>query len=114
MYEVIKLIENQELLKGSSSILILKMLEKEPMYGYQMIKTIEEKSNQTFMWKEGSLYPILYSMEKKDWIKSYWVQDVRKRKYYKITDEGRKEIKKLEKDWIVFSRSMNKLLGGVL
>lgn len=105
---------NQELIKGSSLILILKMLEKEPMYGYQMIKTINERSNAVFQWKEGSLYPILYSMEKKDLIKSYWKEDKRRRKYYKITDKGLKEIKKLEKEWITFSTSMNNLLGGAL
>ncbi|MFZ7120363.1 MAG: PadR family transcriptional regulator [Eubacteriaceae bacterium] len=108
------MIENKELLKGSSIILILKMLEKEPMYGYQMIKTITEKSNNTFKWKEGSLYPILHSMEKKEYIRSYWKQDKRKRKYYEITNKGLREVKKLEKDWIVFSNSMNRLLGGTL
>lgn len=108
------MIENQQLLKGSSIILILKMLEKEPMYGYQMIKTITEKSNNTFKWKEGSLYPILHSMEKKEFIKSYWKQDKRKRKYYKITNKGLREVKKLEKDWIVFSNSMNRLLESTL
>lgn len=108
------MIQNQELLKGSSIILILKMLEKEPMYGYQMIKTIKEKSNCIFQWKEGSLYPILYSMEKKGLIKSYWKEEIRKRKYYEITPMGMKEVKKLENDWQLFSQSMKELLGGAL
>ena len=108
------MLDNQELIKGSSIILILKMLEKEAMYGYQMIKTIEEKSNKIFQWKEGSLYPILYSMEKKGYIKSFWKEDKRKRKYYEITDNGIKEVKKLENDWDIFSRSMNHLLGGAI
>ena len=105
---------NQELTKGSSLILILKMLEKEPMYGYQMIKIIHEKSNNIFQWKEGSLYPILFSMEKKEFIKSYWQEGKRRRKYYQITDKGLKEVSKLEKEWILFSDSMNSLLGGAL
>ncbi|MFZ7132980.1 MAG: PadR family transcriptional regulator [Eubacteriales bacterium] len=108
------MLKNQELLKGSSMILILKMLEKEPMYGYQMIKTIQEKSDNTFHWKEGSLYPILYSMEKRELITSYWKEDKRKRKYYEITGKGFNEVKKLEKDWAAFSHSMNHLLGGAL
>ncbi|MPW24202.1 PadR family transcriptional regulator [Alkalibaculum sp. M08DMB] len=105
---------NQELTKGSSLILILKMLEKEPMYGYQMIKTIDQKSNNLFQWKEGSLYPILISMEKRELIKSYWKEDKRRRKYYEITKKGLMEIRKLEKEWIIFSNSMNSLLGGTL
>lgn len=108
------MLDNHELIKGSSVILILKMLEKETMYGYQMIKTIEEKSNKIFQWKEGSLYPVLYSMEKKGLIKSFWKEDKRKRKYYEITDKGIKEAKKLENDWDTFSRSMNHLLGGAI
>lgn len=105
---------NKELTKGSSLILILKMLEREPMYGYQMIKTIEDKSQNIFQWKEGSLYPILYSMEKKELIQSYWQEGKRRRKYYEITNKGLKEIKKLENEWMIFSNSMNNLLGGAL
>lgn len=106
--------QNQELLKGSAQILILKMIENEPMYGYQMIKNMEERSQHTFHWKEGSLYPILYSMEKKELILAYWEEKPRKRKYYQITSKGKKELLKLEDDWRVFSRSMNHLLGGAL
>ena len=75
---------NKELIKGSTITLILNELSKEPMYGYKMIKEIEGKSNGVFIFKEGTLYPILHDLEKKKLIESYWeVENGRRRKYYK-------------------------------
>ncbi|HEY5525072.1 MAG TPA: PadR family transcriptional regulator, partial [Clostridium sp.] len=54
---------NKELLKGSTIILILNLISKKTMYGYEMIKEIEEKSNGVFALKEGTLYPILHTLE---------------------------------------------------
>lgn len=55
---------NKELLKGSTSILILSLLNNRPMYGYELIRVMEEKSNGVFSLKEGTLYPLLHSLEK--------------------------------------------------
>ena len=60
---------NKELLKGSTTMLILKLLESENMYGYQMIKKLSEKSENVFELKEGTLYPILHSLEERDIIR---------------------------------------------
>ena len=60
------LILNKELIKGSTVTLILNALKKEPMYGYGMIKEIENKSGGVFLFKEGTLYPILHDLEKKN------------------------------------------------
>lgn len=57
---------NKELIKGSTITLILNELSKEPMYGYKMIKEIEGKSNGVFIFKEGTLYPILHDLEKRN------------------------------------------------
>ena len=53
---------DKELLKGSTATMILSLLATEPMYGYQMTKTLEERSNQIFTLKEGTLYPLLHNL----------------------------------------------------
>ena len=104
---------NKELIKGSTITLILNELKKEPMYGYKMIKQIENKSNGVFIFKEVTLYPILHDLEKKKFIESFWeVENGRRRKYYKITKKGLKELESRESEWQVFSKTMNLVLGG--
>ncbi|WP_334290661.1 PadR family transcriptional regulator [Intestinibacter bartlettii] len=104
---------NKELIKGSTITLILNELSKEPMYGYKMIKEIEGKSNGVFIFKEGTLYPILHDLEKKKLIESYWeVENRRRRKYYKITKKGIKELKVREEEWQLFSKTMGLVLRG--
>lgn len=63
---------SKELLKGSTDMLVLSILENESMYGYQMIKKLREKSNNIFNLQEGTLYPILHNLESKGYITSYW------------------------------------------
>lgn len=90
---------NKELLKGSTSMLVLRLLETENMYGYEMIKDLKERSESVFELKEGTLYPILHSLEEKGWITSYWDKSTaKKRKYYSITKEGRKHLKEQKEE----------------
>jgi len=84
---------NKELLKGSTSMLILSLLNEENMYGYEMIKRLQEKSENVFELKEGTLYPILHSLEENNLIWSYWDDSTaKKRKYYTITEKRKKTI----------------------
>lgn len=103
---------NKELLKGSTVILILKMLERKPMYGYEMIKEIEQRSSGIFAFKEGTLYPILHTLEGKKLVESYWDKggSARKRKYYKITDEGKLSLKKKQEEWTTFKSAIDRVL----
>ena len=105
---------NKELLKGSTSLLILYMLSKQDMYGYQMTKKLESISDNTFTLKEGTLYPILHSLEKDNKVKSYIEEtdSLRKRKYYSITKDGLKLLSEKTKEWNLFSTTINKVLGG--
>ena len=103
---------SKELLKGSSSILVLSVLEKEDLYGYRIIKEIEIRSNNTFFMSEGSLYPILHALEKEKYLNSYWEEyDGRKRKYYHITKKGLKQLQEKKEEWKLFSTSVNKVLN---
>lgn len=105
---------NKELLKGSTTLLVLRLLETENMYGYEMIKDLKEKSENVFELKEGTLYPILHSLEESGLIDSYWDETTaKKRKYYRITKEGRKHLKDKKEEWKLFSNGVNQVIGGV-
>lgn len=106
---------NKELLKGSTVILILKLINKKPMYGYEMIKEMEEKSNGVFKLKEGTLYPILHTLEAKGLVEAYWDESAgnRPRKYYRIMDEGRLSLKEKEEEWTTFRSTVDKILWEV-
>ena len=96
-------------------MLVLSLLEDENMYGYQMIKKLSEKSQNVFEFQEGTLYPILHSLEEKNYITSYWDNTgAKKRKYYSITKEGRKHLKEKKSEWKTFSNGVNNVVGGVL
>ena len=99
-------------ISGSSRLLILKLLQEKPLYGYEMIKTLKERSNDTFDMKEGTLYPILHKLENDDLIQSR-NQEVsgRIRKVYSITTRGIKVLEEDMKQWNEFSLAVNQVLA---
>ncbi|MBM0066491.1 PadR family transcriptional regulator [Alkalicoccobacillus gibsonii] len=103
---------NRELLKGSTSLLVLQLLDKEDMYGYQLVKEMKKQSEETLEVKEGTLYPALHKLEEKACIKSYWKEQDRgpARKYYAITDEGRSVLSVKTKEWNSFVKMVNRFL----
>ena len=105
---------NKELLKGSTTMLVLDLLKNQNMYGYEMIKKLKEKSENVFELKEGTLYPILHALEEEELITSYWDDTTgKKRKYYAITTKGKKSLKEKNEEWKIFSESVNRVIGGV-
>ena len=67
-----------------------------------------------FEFKEGTLYPILHSLEEEGLISSYWDDTTgKKRKYYAITTKGKKSLKEKNEEWKIFSESVNRVIGGV-
>ena len=105
----------KELLKGSTNMLVLSLLEKENMYGYQMIKELSQKSKNIFELQEGTLYPILHGLEEKSYITSYWEEaGGKKRKYYSITKKGKRYLEEKKDEWKVFSNGIHQVIGGVL
>ena len=88
------------------------MLDREPMYGYQMIKEIEKKSSGVFNFKEGTLYPILHSLEAEGKIESYWwgKEGSRQRKYYRMTNKGKTGLQEKKQEWITFRSAVDKIL----
>ncbi|WP_054954957.1 PadR family transcriptional regulator [Paenibacillus dakarensis] len=103
---------NKELLKGSTVILLLSVLSRKEMYGYELIKEIEKSSNGVFMMKEGTLYPILHTLEAEGWLEAYWSQhEGRKRKYYRITERGRDQIREKKEEWVRFRTAVDTVIG---
>ena len=106
---------NKELLKGSTTMLVLSLLENEDMYGYQMIKRLSLRSQNIFQLKEGTLYPILHNLESINLINSYWDESSgKKRKYYSITKKGKECLKKKKEEWEKFEIGVNAVVGGKL
>ena len=104
---------NKELTKGSTAMLVLSVISKRDMYGYQIIKVIGINSDSVFEMNEGTLYPILHALEADKCLESYWCEaEGRRRKYYKITDKGLKQLAEKEKEWKEFSTAVGKVLGG--
>ena len=81
---------DKKMMALSTSMLLLKLLEEEDMYGYQMIRKLEERSNKVFSLKEGTLYPILHGLEEEEAVESYekCAETGRMRKYYRLTKKG--------------------------
>lgn len=106
--------DHRKMLKGNSVVIVLSMLEREPMYGYQMIKAIEKVSDGVFKFKEGTLYPILHSLETEKMIESYWwgQEGGRQRKYYRLTSKGRAELQKQRQEWAAYRSAVDKIVQG--
>lgn len=99
---------------GSTNLLVLSLLKKKDMYGYEIIKDLEIMSDSTFSFKEGTLYPVLHKLENDGFVKSYREKGDtgRVRKYYQITTRGEKQLIDEKIQWQVFSSSINKVIGG--
>lgn len=103
-------------MSGSSRLLVLNLLSEKSHYGYELIKTLKQRSNNVFDMKEGTLYPILHKLENDELITSS-NQEVsgRTRKVYHITEKGRKVLSKEKEEWREFSVAVNQVLtfGGI-
>ena len=95
-------------------MLVLKLLESGDMYGYQMIEELSRRSNQVFQMQEGTLYPILHTLEKGKYLSAYEQQAPtgRMRKYYKLTRKGRQLLADKQAVWDKFHRGVEDVLSG--
>jgi PadR family transcriptional regulator PadR len=105
---------DKSLLTGSTTMLILKLLDEADMYGYQMIEELSKKSNKVFELKAGTLYPLLHTLEQKGMVISYdkAADSGRMRKYYSITKVGRRHLNDKKKEWKAYTDAVNDVLGG--
>jgi PadR family transcriptional regulator PadR len=101
--------KQQDLLQGTLEMLILKSISLEPMHGYGILIRIQQLSQDRLQIQQGSLYPALYRLEYRGLIKAEWgeSENNRKAKYYKLTAEGRRQLKLETENW-------NRLSAGVV
>ncbi len=106
----------RELLKGNTEPLLLSLINRQPMYGYQMIKELERRSKGYFTFKEGTLYPALHRLEERGLIIGRWerLATGQERRYYYITKNGRRALEEKVTEWRGFTRAVNSIMlpGG--
>ena len=105
-------IEN-EWKKGSAELLLLSLLEIVPRHGYEIGKLIEQRSQGALRFHAASLYPLLYRLEKRGWIQGRWVEKSgqRRRRYYRLTAQGRKILGVQRQGWQAFVEAINRVTG---
>ncbi|MCI8663147.1 MAG: PadR family transcriptional regulator [Hungatella sp.] len=100
-------------LSGNTAMLLLQLLSEKDMYGYEMIETLQQRSNDVFELKAGTLYPLLHGMEARNQLISYEKEAGGKvRRYYRITTEGRKELKQKKKEWEIYREAVAQVIAG--
>ena len=105
---------DREMLKGSISLLLLNLLARREMYGYEIIQEAARRSASAFDFKEGTLYPALHQLEKKGLVSARWRvgDNGRERKYYAITAKGKKQATVTEERWRALTLAINAIIGG--
>ena len=104
--------ERTDLLQGTLELLILKTLARESMHGYGIVQRIHETAEDLLKVEDGSLYPALYRMEERGWIKSEWgvSENNRRAKFYKLTRAGQKQLEAERANWDRISKAVTKIL----
>jgi transcriptional regulator len=103
-----------ELKKGSAELLILSLVETRARHGYEISKMIETRSAGDLRFNAASLYPLLYRLEQRRWIEGRWVEKSgqRRRRYYRITSQGRKVLAAQRDLWRTFVAAVNRVTGA--
>lgn len=105
----------KQMKKGVLDMLVLKLLEREAMYGYQLIQEMAQLSQDVFTLKEGTLYPVLYRLEDEALVESRWAESQGKqvpRKYYQITSKGKTALKEIYTIWQQISGGISQIMEG--
>jgi len=103
-----------ELLKGCTETMVLTLLTERPMYGYELMREIRLRSDGVFALGQGTIYPLLYALERKRSIVAEWVEPEdggRRRKYYRLTERGTARSADRVAEWGGFVRGMSRVLG---
>jgi PadR family transcriptional regulator PadR len=101
-----------DLLQGTLDMLILKTLAPEPAHGWGIALRIQQVSRDVLQVNQGSLYPALYRLEQQGWIDSEWgiSENNRKAKFYRLTDEGRRQLDAETENWARVSEAISRVL----
>src|ERR1044072_3246505 len=105
---------DRELKRGTAELLILSLLDARPRHGYELSKLIHTRSGGQLTFHIDSLYPLLYRLEERGWIKGSWVEKPteRRRRYYRLTAQGRRVLAAQLKTWDAFVDAVRRVTGG--
>jgi transcriptional regulator len=101
-----------DLLQGTLDLIVLKSLSWGPMHGFGLARWIQHTTEDLLQVEEGSLYPALYRMENRGWIKAQWAltENGRRAKYYKLTPAGRRQLAAETKSWAQLTGAIDKIM----
>lgn len=101
----------RELMRGAGPVAILKLLQRGEMYGYELVEAIASRSEGVLAMGQSTLYPLLYNLEAKGLIEGFWreADSGRDRKYYRLTDKGRKRLADDTRQWQALAKAMSGL-----
>jgi transcriptional regulator len=104
--------ERTDLMQGTLELLILNTLARESMHGYGIVQRIHAAAEDLLKVEDGSLYPALYRMEERGWIKSEWglSENNRRAKFYKLTRTGQKQLEAQRANWNRISKAVSRIL----
>ena len=93
--------QSADLLQGTLDMLILKVVALEPIHGYAIVQRLQQISKEALQIRQGSLYPALYRLEERGWLKAEWrnTEGGREAKFYKLTSEGRRQLESETAGW---------------
>jgi PadR family transcriptional regulator PadR len=102
---------DRELKKGSAELLIMALVEERPRHGYEISKLIGDRSGGVLRFHTASLYPLLYRMERRGWIKGRWVEEPgqRRRRYYRLTGAGQRVLASQRSTWQEFFAALDRV-----
>ena len=105
---------DRELKRGAAELMILSLLDARPRHGYDLSKLIHARSGGQLTFHIDSLYPLLYRLEEREWIKGTWVEKAgeRRRRFYKVTPEGRRVLAEQRKTWAAFVEAVRRITRG--
>jgi DNA-binding PadR family transcriptional regulator len=102
----------QEMIKGTVVPVVLRLLAERAMYGYEIIKVVNERTGNALQWKEGTLYPWLHRLERDGLVRGEWdtAESGRQRKYYRLTRKGSAALQGAVQEWVSLSTAVNAIL----
>ena len=105
---------DRELKKGSAELLILALVDERARHGYEIGKLIDTRSDGRIKFKAASLYPLLYRLEERGWIAGKWTDNDagRRRRFYRITPDGRKVLAEQRNRWAEFVDAISRIVAG--
>ena len=104
---------NAQIKRGSAELSVLTLLAKGPLHGYELARQIEVQTGGVLRFDMASLYPMLYRFERRSWVRAEWQTQAngRRRRCYRLTPLGRKQLAPLREQWRIFFRAFQNITG---